>query len=86
MAAHTRVDLDSGPGQHFSVISVEGDSENNALGFHPAGKLLFGRVNREITSHKCRRGKKGLFIIAKSGKLDQHVHSFWFGQGKMFSV
>ena len=56
--------LDSGPEQDFIVISVEGDSENITLGFHPAGKLLLGSVNREITSRTHRATKKGLFLNA----------------------
>lgn len=54
--------LDSGPEQDFTVISAEGDSENIALGFQPAGKLLRSSVNREITSRKHGGGKKGLSL------------------------
>lgn len=60
--------LDSGPERDFIVISVEGDSENITLGFHPAGKLLFSSVNREITSRKRGGGKKGLFLNATFGR------------------
>lgn len=54
--------LDSGPEQDFIVISADGDSENITLGFHPAGKLLFSSVNREITSWKHSVGKEGSFL------------------------
>lgn len=76
--------LDSGPEQDFIVISVEGDSENITLGFHPAGRLLFSSVNREITSRKHSGGKKGLFLNTRSGRW--YVYSFWFLLVQMFSV
>ena len=56
------------PEQDFIVISVEGDSENITLGFRPAGKLLSGRVNREITSRSHGAGKKGVFLEAGFGR------------------
>lgn len=59
--------LDSGPEQDFIVISAEGDSENITLGFHPAGKLLFSSVNREITSWKHSGGKEGSFLTLDLG-------------------
>lgn len=59
--------LDSGLEQDFIVISVEGDSENTTLGFHPAGKLLFSSVNREITSRKHRFGRWNLYMYIVSG-------------------
>lgn len=55
--------LDSGATQHLRVISVEGDSENIALGFHPAGNLL--KWYQHISSVD---GRKSFSLKVKCGR------------------
>jgi len=57
----------------FIAISVEGDSENITRGLHPAEKLLFSSVNREVTSHKHSGGKKELFLDASKSLCTQFL-------------
>lgn len=79
--------LDSGPEQDFIVISVKCDSENIALGFHSAGKLLFSSVNKEITSCTHSGAKKRCFLNATFKRCGLPVQMFSIqGQGSWWSI